>query len=302
MNSLNATWPKRYLLWLDSQYPLTTREAYATDLEQFLNHLAHKGISPDSPETITQVHIEAFIASLFREGTSKRSIARKLASIRSYFRYLLRHKAIADNPAQDIRNPKQEKKEAHVPNVDSVFTLLDAHASAQPHSLRDKALLELLYGSGLRISEALSLNVSDVVGRQVLKVKGKGSRERLVPLSDTSVERINKWLAVRGTIADAQEEALFVGTRGKRLNRKEAWRICQEQAKSTGIEQHISPHTMRHAFATHLLENGMDLRSVQELLGHRRLSTTQQYTHVSMRELIAVYDQAHPRGDEHHDS
>ena len=162
--------------------------------------------------------------------------------------------------------------------------------------LRDKALLELLYGSGLRISEALGLNVNDIRPESGhVQVMGKGSKERIVPLSDASKDALSRWLSVRDRVPPAHgERAAFLGRRGKRLDRRQAARILEERAAEAGIPQHLSPHDLRHSFATHLLEGGADLRAVQELLGHSRISTTQRYTHLNMEALTRIYDAAHP--------
>ena len=297
-------WPDRYLLWLKSRHGdfSATVRAYATDLEQFLHFLEQQEISPALPSEIHEEHIEAFVAACFRQGISKRSLARKLAALRSYFHYLLHEKAIAEDPTTSVRNPRQDKKEANIPNVDEMLVLLDhTRDTEEPCVVRDLALAELLYGSGLRISEALALNLTDLGAPEtlrVLRVLGKGRRERLVPVSDMSRKRLLDWLKVRTVLALPDEQALFVGRRGKRLNRREAWRITQALAQEVDLKNPLSPHGLRHAFATHLLEAGMDLRCVQELLGHKRLTTTQHYTHVSLKELIAVYDSAHPRENE----
>ncbi|MBQ7617483.1 MAG: tyrosine-type recombinase/integrase [Desulfovibrio sp.] len=309
----------QYRLWLAGRYgeKSATVRAYATDLSQFLAFLGEEEQALAKARDILPRHVEAFIAKLYRAGLSKRSLARKLAALRSYFHYLFRQNLIPSDPTSDLHNPRQEKKEAVIPNVDEVFALLqgfkglnqeeegqgteESCASAQeldPMTLRDLALAELLYGSGLRISEALGLDVQDVAGKEVIRVQGKGSRERLVPLSDLARQRLAAWQKVRGQMAALDQEALFVGRRGQRLNRREACRITDKLAAGAGLSKKVSPHSFRHAFATHLLENGMDLRAVQELLGHRRLATTQHYTHVSLRELVAVYDQAHPRAVE----
>ena len=293
-------WPQRYLLWLKSRHGdfSATVRAYATDLWQFLQFLEQRHVSPVNPCAIQEEHVEAFVADRFRQGTDKRSLARKLAALRSYFHYLLHEKVISEDPASAIHNPRQNKKEASIPNVDEMFVLLDQPRSTDPASLRDLALAELLYGSGLRISEALALNIQDLGDLRVLKVLGKGRRERLVPVSDISRQRLQDWLNVRRSLAQPQEQAVFVGIRGKRLNRREACHITQALAQNAQLTHALSPHALRHAFATHLLEAGMDLRSVQELLGHQRLTTTQHYTHVSLKELISVYDSAHPRENE----
>ena len=191
--------------------------------------------------------------------------------------------------------------------MDETFSLLDepgrtaAAVSPKEHHLlcRDLALAELLYGSGLRISEALQLDVGDVRSdEQVARVIGKGNKERLAPMSDTSVRALAAWLIERPALADPDETALFGGARGHRLNRREAARRLGLLCRKAGLDQTISPHALRHSFATHLLDAGADLRSVQELLGHRRLSTTQRYTQVSLDRLMRVYDAAHPRAHE----
>lgn len=252
---------------------------------------------------MSRKHIQAFLAWLFRRGEAKSSMARKLAAVRSFFRFLLRSGRVSENVAAQVRNPRQEKHHPRALNVDETFALLDTPKAAPPSEAhaarllcRDLALAELLYGSGLRISEALSLDLDDAQLRsRVLRVMGKGSRERLSPLSDTSCEALAAWLAERSYLALPEEQALFVGARGARLNRREAVRIIAGLCRRAGLAFTVSPHSLRHSFATHLLAAGADLRSVQELLGHRRLTTTQRYTQVSLEHLIRAYDQAHPR-------
>ncbi len=175
----------------------------------------------------------------------------------------------------------------------------DCDAQGQAVHARDICLAELLYGSGLRISEALSLNAKRISREsEAVRVLGKGGKERLAPLTDSAREALERWLAVRGTLAEAGERALFVGVRGKRLNRREAQRIIEDLCRRAGLPQPVSPHGLRHSFATHLLEAGADLRSVQELMGHARLTTTQRYTHLNLAHLMAVYDKAHPKARE----
>ncbi|MCR4665799.1 MAG: tyrosine recombinase XerC [Desulfovibrio sp.] len=287
----------RFSLWLESRNARsTTSRAYLTDLRQLDGILSPHALSLEDPSRITKRHLEGYVATLFRMGLDKASIARKLAACRSFFRFLLHEKILEEDPTSHLRNPRQDKKEARVPNVDEMFALLDQHVEEdEAVRLRDTALLELLYGSGLRISEALALNVHDVRGAKGLTIMGKGSRERIVPLTDTAKERLADWINAREQLALRQEEALFVGVRGKRLQRREALRITEKFGERAGIAVSLTPHSMRHAFATHLLEGGMDLRSVQTLLGHKRLQTTQRYTHISLNELTAVYDRAHPR-------
>lgn len=295
-----------FLAWMDVQKGASaaTRKAYATDLRQLARFLENQGQSLGCPESVTRRHIQAFVAFLFRQGDAKSSMARKLAATRSFFRFQQRSGLVRENVAAQVRNPRQEKRHPRALNVDEVFALLDTpEESAQTDEqkrlhCRDLALAELLYGSGLRISEALGLNLDDVqLSSRVLRVMGKGARERLAPLSDTSCTRLKDWLRQRPHMAQPQEEALFVGARGARLNRREGMRIMERLCRRAGLDFAASPHSLRHSFATHLLTAGADLRSVQELLGHRRLTTTQRYTRLSLERLVEVYDHAHPKSD-----
>ena len=284
-----------------------TRDAYAADLAQFQRHLESLGLSPEEPERIVRRHIQQFLAGLFKSGMAKSSMARKLAAVRAFFKYLLRMRRLQNDPCLGVRNPKQEKRHPRMLNVDQTFALLDAppgaSRSGNPRgralAARDNALAELLYGSGLRISEALGLDLPDVDPRSgVLRVMGKGAKQRLAPLSDQSQASLRHWLEARALLARPEEPALFVGAQGKRLDRRQAVRILKELCANAALPASISPHALRHGFATHLLEAGADLRTVQELLGHARLSTTQRYTQLTLGALMNVYDQAHPRARE----
>ncbi len=248
-----------------------------------------------------------YLAELHRQGAAKSSVARKLSTLRAFFRYLLKEGLCEADPTSGVRNPRQEKRHPKLLNVDQAFALLDAPKSTEAKAgardaasetaarLRDLALAELLYGSGLRVSEALSLDVLDVdPAGGFARVMGKGGKERMAPLSDTSRAALLKWLAARRVLARPGERALFAGNRGERLNRRQAARIIESLCQAAGLPQAVSPHALRHSFATHLLEAGADLRSVQELLGHARLATTQRYTHLSLAQVVQVYDKAHP--------
>lgn len=285
----------RYLTFLEARYGLNsaTTLAYKADLRELEAFLSLKGLSLSLPRKISSKDLQSFIASLFHEGRSKKTIARKLASIRSFFRFQEHEKNLSQNPALSLRTPKQDHKEPLVLNADQMFALLD-HERRTPKDIRDYALAELLYGSGLRISEALGLTVSDANDLTRLTIMGKGKKERIVPLSDISRERLLEWLNVRSQMAKPDENALFVGSRGKALNRREAQRIIQKLANDADIEGAVSPHSLRHSFATHLLAGGADLRAVQVLLGHSRLQTTQHYTRISASQLMDVYDKSHP--------
>ena len=299
-----------FLAWLEFQKgasPATVR-AYGTDLMEFERFLNGEGATLNQPESVAKRHVQAFSASLFRAGTARSSTARKLSALRSLFRYLRRGRQISVDPCAGVRNPRQEHRHPVMLNVDQMFSLLSgtppAHSDNMPDSvetalhLRDSALLELLYGSGLRISEALGLDTADCPPLDhpdvSIRVMGKGSKQRLAPLSDTCRAALARWLEARHLLAPRGENALFVGQRGARLNRRQAARIVEESAVLAGIAQHVSPHELRHSYATHLLEGGADLRSVQQLLGHSRISTTQRYTHLNLDALTRVYDAAHP--------
>lgn len=277
-----------------------TLAAYGRDLKQFETFLAKRSLSLNRPEAVGQDQVRGFVAELHRQGLSKRSMARKLSALRSLFKHLLARKLVPADPTLDVPTPKQDKRTPKLVNVDQAFAMLDQERSGpakETLALRDRALAELLYGSGLRISEALGLDVLDAdPAAGVVKVLGKGSKERLAPLSDTCKQALAAYLRKRGDLdPQGRERALFLGARGGRMNRRQAQRVIADLAKAAGLPQTVSPHMLRHAFATHMLDSGADLRSVQEFLGHERLSTTTVYTHVSLQKIVEAYDKAHPK-------
>lgn len=292
---------------MEKGYSAATTAAYGEDLRQFAAFAAHRGVNLDTPSSVTTRHIRDFMAHMHRLELSKTSMGRKLSSLRAFFRFCARLRLVIALPTDGVPNPKQERRHPKILNVDQTFALLDAAAApataSPPKSAlaaRDLALGELLYGSGLRISEALSLNINEILldgQTPCVRVLGKGGKERLVPLSDACVSALGIWLEKRASLAGAGEKALFVGTGGCRLNRRVAARIITDLCKKAGLPEAVSPHALRHSFATHMLEDGADLRSLQELLGHSRLTTTQRYTHLDLARLTRVYDEAHPKGD-----
>lgn len=302
-------------LELERDYSPATVRAYETDLMQFEEMLQSRDISLGTPKAVTKDHIRGYLASLHRTQTSKTSMGRKLSALRAFFRFCLRMRFIQVLPTEGIQNPKTPQKHPEFLNVDQMFSLLQEGGQQPKGSLtksnktssslakeawqeaRDLCLAELLYGSGLRISEALALDIGRLGEGNVVRIMGKGRKERLVPLTPVCKERMASWLELRGEVAKEGEKALFVGARGGRLNRREAQRIIARLCEEAGLPQDVSPHALRHSFATHLLEGGADLRSVQELLGHSRLSTTQRYTHLSLQHLMEIYDSAHPLAD-----
>ncbi len=288
-----------YLAHLDVQkgYSPATLSAYSDDLSAFEAYLVSRGATAASPEQLTKIHVRGFLAELHRQGMSKTSMGRKLSSLRGFFKFLQAKKVISTSPMIAIKNPKPEQRHPKALNVDQTVSLMDAEERDDPLSKRDAALVELLYGSGLRISEALSLNVNDInPASGVVRVMGKGSKERLSPLSDVAKDRLTEYLKVRHLLdVQPSEEALFLGVKGKRLQRRQANRILEQRSYKAALPQSVSPHMLRHSFATHLLQAGADLRGVQELLGHAHLTTTQRYTHLDLMRLMQVYDNAHPK-------
>lgn len=283
-------------LSVEKGYSDATIRSYSTDLEQFGEYLRRVKRNIEKPGRINRDHVRGYLAEMYRRGLTKTSMGRKLSSLRAYFKYLQRHKIIAKNPTSGIKNPKQEKRHPQVLNVDQAVTMMEAVIEPDPEGLRDLALAELLYGSGLRISEAIGLDLNDV-DSDVIRVVGKGAKERIVPLSDAAVKRIRRYMEQRHALLgdDYSEQALFLSVRkGKRLDRRQANRIVAKLARLAGLPKDVHPHMLRHSFATHMLEAGADLRSVQELLGHENLTTTQRYTHLDMQRIMQVYDQAHP--------
>jgi integrase/recombinase XerC len=301
-----------FLAWMQLQKGFSDASvaAYRSDLVQFEAWLAEQGATLAREDEITRDHIRDYAAHLRLTGDAKSSIARKLSALRSFFKYRLRQKKITTDPTATVRNPKQDIHHPAILNVDQAFGMLGgltkddddsrpAQNSEEAVSLRDHALAELLYDAGLRISEACGLDLADLDLEQgVARIFGKGAKERMAPLGESAVQSLKKWLAARPLLAPAQERAVFVGARGGRLDRRQGARIIESLRVQAGIQQRISPHTLRHSFATHLLEGGADLRTVQELLGHARLTTTQRYTHLTMERLMNVYEKAHPLADD----
>ncbi|HEX7785320.1 MAG TPA: tyrosine recombinase XerC [Methylomirabilota bacterium] len=267
-----------------------TLRSYATDLAEFTGFLAAERIEGLAAADARAVR--AFLAELHRRRLSKATIARKLAAIRSCFRFLARRGVLEVNPARQVRSPRLGRRLPSVLPKDEATQLLDAAPEPTVAGARDRALLELLYASGLRVAEGCGLDVDDVdLARRTVRVLGKGDKERVVPVGDTALEALDAYLELRGR----ERGPLFLNARGGRLTPRSAHRIVGRRARRAGIGQRVTPHTLRHSFATHMLGEGADLRLIQELLGHRRLSTTQRYTHVSPEHLMRVYDAAHPR-------
>jgi len=270
---------------------------YASDLEQFLAYCSPPGTEPPPPAAIEAPLLREWLTSLYDRKLDPISIRRKLAAVRSFFQFLLREKSVPSNVARVLRTPKAPKRVPIVPTAEQTNALVDGVGQdrfERPHPERDVALFELLYGCGLRISELVGLNVNDFDLRERwIRVRGKGRKERQVPYGEKAAASLEKYLEQRA--AKRGERALFLNHRGARLSDRGAREIVKFYARMIAGDASLHPHSLRHAYATHLLADGADLRAIQELLGHARLATTQKYTQVSLTDLMAVYDKAHPK-------
>jgi integrase/recombinase XerC len=280
-----------------------TREGYLTDLKQFRAFLETPEVSGGVEGAIPTdpLVIRSFLASLYREKLRKVTISRKGAALRSFYRYLLREGVVAVNPAELIQLPRCEKYIPVVLSADEMLALLQVKFAEDAAGRRDLAMIELFYSAGIRLSELTGLNLEDVRFQEgLVKVRGKGRKERIVPAGRPALLAIEAYLHKRSELRkkgtdEEGEEALFLSTRGKRMNPRGVSRVVERVVRESGIGRKISPHALRHTFATHLLDAGADLRSIQEMLGHKSLSTTQKYTSVSVSRLMEIYDRAHPR-------
>jgi len=265
-----------------------TERAYKSDLDEFISFVKKK------PEDIDNLDIRSFLSSLHQKGMKKGTISRKLATIRSFFKYLHREGVVKKNPAKLVSSLRLPKTLPRFLSVDEAFSLMDAPKGEGFRTTRDRAILELLYSSGLRVSELVSLDMSDLdIKEGLIRVRGKGKRERIVPIGSKALEALKDYLLERIT-KKRRSPAIFLNNRGGRLTDRSARRILSMYSRLLHIKEGLSPHTLRHTFATHMLHGGADLRSIQELLGHSSLSTTQKYTHVDITHLTDVYDRAHP--------
>ncbi len=268
-----------------------TERSYLSDLEQFFDFLGTKDIAVVDHQVLRQ-----FLGHLMKLGISKTSIARKVSALRIFFKYLHREGIIGANPARLVATPKREKRLPAVLTVDDALRLMDAPSKGpdDPDAvLRDRAVLETLYSTGIRASELVGMNSDDIDRHErLIRIRGKGRKERIVPVGQKALDAIGAYIRVR---KNRTEAAIFTGPSGKRLTARTVQRILTKYRKKTGLMQKASPHTLRHSYATHMLESGADLRAIQELLGHASLSTTQRYTHVNLDALMDVYDKAHPK-------
>jgi len=274
-----------------------TLDAYAADLRQFLEFLSPPETAPPAPAAIDVLMLREWLAALYRVRLAAVTIRRKLAAVRGLFRFMLREGVVKANAARLVRTPKAPRKLPEVPTAEQVNALIDGVAAGtleRPFPARDRAIFELLYGCGVRVSELAGLNLEDLDRSEGwLRVLGKGRKQRQVPLPGKAAGALERYLAERPVVRE--EHAVFLNHRGKRLSDRGIRGIVKLYATFVSGDPSIHPHSFRHAYATHLLADGADLRAIQELLGHARLSTTQKYTQVSLTDLMAVYDKAHPK-------
>ena len=280
-----------------------TLKAYIADVEEFNSFLRESDIikKSDALINVEPETIRTYLSHLYRKKVKKVTVNRKIYSLRSFYKYLLRAGKIKNNPAEMVQTAKIEKYMPIFLSVDEMFQLLSAQGANSVSGLRDHAMLELFYSSGLRLSELAGLNVTDLDFRQALvKLRGKGKKERIVPVGQKALQAIDEYIKKTTEVRKECDDnlfnnPLFLNARGKRITARSIARIVDATAVKSGIGRKISPHALRHTFATHLLNAGADLRSIQEMLGHESLSTTQKYTAVNINRMMEVYDKAHPR-------
>ena len=272
-----------------------TIKAYRTDLEEFSAYVGSQGW-----RDIDHMLIRGYLSGLYERGLSKTSVARALAALRSLYRWLAQEGIVDQSPAKLVATPKLPKKLPRVPTIEEVNTVLDSQITeSSAFEERDRVILELLYGCGIRNSELIGINLDDIRwSNGVVLVRGKGRKERYVPFGEAAAEAVKAYLPRRqqvlGETKRAIERALLVNLRGSRLTTRSVGRIVKQIAVSKGLSPDVHPHTLRHAFGTHMLEEGADLRAIQEMLGHERLATTQRYTQLTVKHVMEVYDRTHP--------
>ena len=272
-----------------------TIKAYSGDLDAFSAYIGSRGW-----KTIDHVTIRGFLSHLYEKGLGKTSMARALAAVRSLYRWLAQEGVVDQNPAKLVATPRLPKKLPRVPTIEEMNTVIDGkmpEVAAFPE--RDRLMFELLYGCGIRNSELVGINLDDIrLSAEAILIRGKGKKERYVPFGDSVAASLRDYLPARQKLLSEKKRntpALLVNHRGGRLTTRSVGRIIKKIAVAKGLSPDVHPHTLRHAFGTHMLEEGADLRAIQEMLGHERLSTTQRYTQLSMKHVLSVYDQTHPR-------
>jgi integrase/recombinase XerC len=271
-----------------------TVEAYGDDLRQFEEHLREELGREGRPEDVDHLLIRAFLARLHRAGLRKSSASRKLSALRTFFRYLCREGRLETNPARALLSPRREQRIPSPLEEPEVTALVEMPGDGLA-ALRGRAILEVLYGTGIRCAELVGLDVAEVdLDARTARVLGKGRKERVVPFGRRAEAALRAYLPARESCRP-RSDALFVNARGTRLNDRSVRKLVTARVRAVALDRRVSPHTLRHTFATHLLARGADLRAIQELLGHASLSTTQRYTHVNTRQLLEIYSKTHPR-------
>lgn len=288
-----------YYLKITKGLSANSISSYVTDLTEYVDFI-DKNYAIIDPSRITKQHIRNFIARLKRKKSSASSVSRKMSAIRSFHKFLLQEKLVASNVSLGVKLPKKKKNLPTVLSVEEVDALMVAADGDDPLEIRNRAMLEILYGSGLRITELLELRLSDLhLNMGFLNVTGKGNKERIVPVGAEAAYSLKKYLDKgRPHLKKQPGDILFVNSRGTTLSRVGFYKVLKLLTQKAGITKDVSPHTLRHSFASHLLQNGVDLRVVQELLGHEDISTTQIYTHISKQQLQQVYEEFHPRAQQ----
>jgi len=282
-------------LWLESGLSKNTLSSYRFDLQGFAKFLEERV----SLVNVKEADIQKFLAFCMANGSKGSSSARMLSTLRRFYAYYLREGRIDEDPSANVMSPKLGRPLPKALSEDEVERLICAPNLKKPIGLRDRAMLELLYATGLRVSELVNLTVSEInLMHGLVRVIGKGGKERLVPLGESAVEYVTEYAntARPDLLKQRPSDSMFVTSRGSSMSRQAFWYLIKKYAKQVGIDQHLSPHTLRHAFATHLLNHGADLRSIQMLLGHADLSTTQIYTHIARERLQSMHQKHHPRG------
>jgi len=287
-----------HFIQVERQLSVNTLASYRRDLGSYVNFLQNaEGMA--NFNHIERTTILRHLEQLRVQGKTSRTIARHISSIRSFHQFLLREKRAESDPTVHLEMPTIEQKLPNILSIEEIEALLTAPNRSKPQGIRDLAMLELLYGSGMRISELIALDLADIhLTMGFVRVFGKGGKERIIPLGKSALSAISTYLNnARGQLQGKfpKTDAFFINQRGKRLTRQGCWKLMKEHALKAGIQHELTPHTLRHSFATHLVENGADLRAVQEMLGHADISTTQIYTHISKTRLSEVYKQFHPR-------
>jgi len=291
---------RRYLQFERNASDLTVK-SYAEDLNRLLDYFDEQTGQVPDPAEITIGLLRGFVAWQHDCGYAPRTIARRLATLRTFFRFCRREGLTDANPAQALRTPRLGRKLPHFLTTEQIETLLEAPPANEPMGLRDRAILETMYSSGIRVAELVGLNIDDWDrDANVLLVRGKGRKERIAPIGSHAVRALTRWVEVRQPDNGPEHAAtLFLNRFGRRLTTRSIGRMLEKYLQLAGLDSITSPHTLRHSFATHLLDGGADLRSVQELLGHKSLTTTQIYTHVSTKRLRDTYEKAHPHAAGH---